>query len=197
MGLYEVLKERRSINLLKSIYDREIIHRRSHTTKLSDIMENTPFEDVAPAIELLESHGMISHETVQGEHIVTKTEKGKNFAEAFDFMRRIFKDEIKKEEQVRISYELSEMEKKILCIIYIIKKETGKDLVPLKSLTRELFPYEDPHKKYSLVGKHLSKLEEINIVRKEKTGRVIAIRLNESGLRMIKEYGLDKLINPS
>src|SRR3972149_12216976 len=129
MGLYEVLKERRSINLLKSIYDREIIHRRSHTTKLSDIMENTPFEDVAPAIELLESHGMISHETVQGEHIVTITEKGKNFAEAFDFMRRIFKDEIKKEEQVRISYQLQGEEINQLANVRGVTLETGKDLV--------------------------------------------------------------------
>ena len=98
------------------------------------------------------------------------------------------------EKKVHIKYELTNIEKKILVMTQKIIKETGKESVALRTVTEELYPYEDYKRKTSTVSRNVSKLEEINLMERMKEGRRTYIKVTEKGLKTIKAQYLKELM---
>lgn len=197
MKLHDFLQDRASICVLKALYDLEVVEKVAYTSKLSEIKQKLNFENISlNSINNLVTISLITAENVNGEQIMSITEKGKQFIEIFDQLVDLFKPKVVEvvPNKVSIKFELTTLEKKILVIGYKISSEIGREWIPLKTLTQELYPYETYERKASLVSRYVAKLQEINLAEKKKKGRETFIKITDKGFRTIKEQYLKGLI---
>jgi len=176
--LYDVLKNRASVNILKQLSENEL--KKDYTTKVSELKGSQ--REIADAVAILASEKLIYNE----DSLLSISEKGKKFIEAFDRLVELFKAQQEQStKNIEIQYNLSDFEKKILFVLFKVHKETGEDIL-LSSLTQELFPYEDVSRRKLRVSRELSKLEQLNLVNKAKKERNVFVQITDSGLKVVK-----------
>ena len=195
MKLHPLLTDRTAINILKTLYNHEVIEKNSYTIKLSEAGKKAccssyPLESA----QKLSSYGLIALDAVEKDHVMSMTNKGKEFIEIFDQLVELFQPKRTGERSVRIKYELTNQEKRILVLAYKISKESGSEMVPLKMLVQELYPY-DQAGKASVVSRYISKLEELSLMQRSKEGRNVLVSVTEQGFRTIREQYLKGLIH--
>ena len=135
MGLYELLTDRAAINVLKALYDHEVREKASYSTKLSLIKQRVGVPVSLPSLQRLVGLELITMDLVEGEHILSLTNKGKEFIEVFDQLVELFMPHAKEEQKgVRVKYELTSQEKRILILAYKMSKESGVAVIPFKTL---------------------------------------------------------------
>ena len=186
--LHIVLADRTAINILKALHETEYLFRTSHFLKLSDIQSKLalgkkPFK----SIELLESVNLIMlDKSDSDELILTLTNKGRIFFETFDNLHTVFLDELDRPRPIKMEYDLKPLEKKILVICLKIQRESGAS-IPLLNLVQEVYPNDFPEKKRSTILRNCSKLEKLNLIKKETFQQINYFSLTESGKRVVLE----------
>ena len=176
--LYDILTNRLAVNILKGLSENE--KKKVYSANINELIGRR--EQVDVAVVLLASEGLVYKE----EQLLSISEKGKRFIEAFDNIVAIFRNEPDEaKENVEIKYDLTEFEKKVLFTLFRVYQETGED-VALSTLTQELFPYENPEKRKLRISKELKKLEQLNLAKKIKKERNVFAEITDSGLKVIK-----------
>jgi len=180
--LYDVLSSRACVNLLKILYDNEVLRKNSYSLKKSDILQSIRDKGaVDSAIITLAYEALILKEEAEGELHISITEKGKKFIALFDQLVVLMKEEeVISAPKVEIKYDLTDAEKRILLTLYQMQKETGKE-ISLSDLARELHPYEDYEKKKTKISNILTRLQEMNLAEKTKKERVVYASVTQSG----------------
>ena len=72
---------------------------------------------------------------------------------------------------------LTETKKNFFYTIYIMIQESGVDLVPMKSLTEELYPTKSYHEVKSMISSYTENLQDLGFLKKSRKGREIFISL--------------------
>ena len=194
MHLRALLNDRTAINILKILYDNEVLEKSSYTMRLSQAKQKLSLAAMpVSSAELLSSAGLMAFDRVNGDCVMSITNKGKEFIEIFDQLVDLCRPQIAETRAVRIRYELTGIEKKILIIAYRIGKEAGTDFIALKTLVQELYPY-DQKGKTAIVSRYIRKLEEIALVERKKDGRNTVVKLTEKGFKTIREQYLRELM---
>jgi len=180
--LYDVLSSRACVNLLKILYDNEVLRKNSYSLKKSEILQSIRDKGaVDSAIITLAYEALILKEEAEGELHISITEKGKKFIALFDQLIALIKEEeVISAPKVEIKYDLTDAEKRILLTLYQMQKETGKE-ISLSDLARELHPYEDYEKKKTKISNILTRLQEMNLAEKTKKERVVYASVTQSG----------------
>ncbi len=194
MRLRPLLKDRTAVNILKLIYDSEVLQKNSYTTRLSRIAGKTG-GGIAGKLRArrsarkLADYGLIAFDSVDKDYVMSITNKGREFIEVFDQLVELFAPEKKGRKQVAIKYELTNQEKRILVLSHKISKECGGEFIQLKMLVQELYPYNHAGKT-SAVSRYVSRLEELGLMQRKKEGRQTFIAATEAGFRTIREQYL-------
>jgi len=176
--LYDILKNRASVNILKQLSEKEL--KKSYSSSISDFRYDK--KQLDEAIAILSTEGLIYKEG----SLISISEKGKRFIEIFDKLVELFKAEkTRPEKNIEVTYDLTDFEKKVLFTLFKIHHETGRD-VSLSNLTEELFPYEKSEKKKIRVSKELTKLEQLNLAKKIKRERNVFAQITDSGIKVVK-----------
>jgi len=176
--LFDILTNRLAVNILKGLSESE--KKKEYSTNIHEITGSR--ESIEIAVILLASEGLIYREDL----LLSISEKGKRFIDAFDKLVAIMKNEpAELKESVEIKYDLTDFEKKVLFTLFRLYQETGED-VSLASLTEELFPYENLDRRKLRISKELKKLEQLNLAKKVKKERNVFAEITESGLKVIK-----------
>ena len=87
---------------------------------------------------------------------------------------------------MRILYDLTDLERKILLILSKMEKEEDPP-ISLKSLAQELYPYADHVAKIAVLSRYLLKLEQLNLLESDKIGKEVFLTITDAGYRVIKE----------
>lgn len=195
MTLYGLLSNRIAINVLKTVYMHEVREKASHTTSLHVIKKRLPIEVGIDDLNLLVECELVTMDLVEGEHILSITQKGKEFIEVFDQLIEVYEGKEKSPaKSVKVKYELTSQEKRILVLTYKMLKESGAEYIPLKNLVEEMYPREDYSTKISSVSRYVSRLEDIYLMQRKKEGRKSLVRVTDKGFRIIKEQYLKGLM---
>lgn len=195
MKLHSLLTDRIAVRLLKLLYDQEAQKKGSYTIKLSMAKKKLGIP-AAPAksVEHLCSLGLAVVDSVDGDCIVSITNKGKEFIDVFDQLVELFMSKEQKDSRkVRVRYELTAQEKRIMVLTYRVSKELGRDFIALKTLVEELYPAQK--NKTGTVSRYVSRLEELRLMEKKKDGRNSYVRVTEKGFRIIREQYLNGLMH--
>lgn len=194
MKLYHLLTDRAAVRILKMLYDEEVLNKGSYTMKLSDARKKLGLI-LSPksSVTSLSGCGLVTTDSVDGDTIMSITNKGKEFIESFDQLVDIYHGKKPEQKSIRVKYELTSQEKRIIIMAYKISSEMGKELVPLKTLVQELYPY-DQRGKTSVVSRYISRLEEIKLMQRTKEGREVFVSVTEQGFKTIKEQYLKGLM---
>jgi predicted transcriptional regulator len=191
MHLYSLLKDRASINILRILYDNEVVDKKSHTMTHSEVKAKLTVSEMVDTLAKLQEVLLIASETNNGgERILSLTQKGKEFVEQFDKLRLVLDGKKQQQKAYEVKYGLTAMEQRILLMCAKIKSET-RQLVPLQTLTQEVYPYQDVSKKSGSVSKYAKKLEELNLLKRVKMNNRMMLDVTESGERVIKEQFLN------
>lgn len=195
MNLYRLLTDRNAVRILKILYDNELQNKGSYTMKLSLAKKKLGLMfSPKKSVNKLSSLGLVGVDSVNGDYIMSMTNKGKEFIEVFDQLVELFSAKKERDEKkVRVRYELTAQEKRIMVLTYRIGKEIGRDFVALKTLVEELYPHQK--NKTSTVSRYISRLEELRLMERKKEGRNIYVRVTEKGFRTIKQQYLDGLMH--
>lgn len=194
MKLYPLLKDRNAVNILKLLYDNEVTNRDSYTLSLSEAKKRLGM--LLPPKESalrLSSFRLIAIDSVDNDYIMSITNKGKEFIEVFDQLIELLQPDKVGKKAISIKYELTINEKKILALAYKISRESGMDYIALKTLAQELYPY-NQQGKTSIISRYVSKLEEINLMKKKREGRETFVNVTDKGLKTIREQYLKELM---
>ena len=195
MALYDLLIDRTAINVLKALYEHEVREKASYSTKLSLIKQRVGVPVGLPSLQRLVGQELVTMDLAEGEHILSITNKGREFIEIFDQLADLFAPREKEEQKgVRVKYELTSQEKRILILAYKMSKEAGVAFIPLKTLVTELYPHADYRAKMSTVSRYVTKLEEIQLMERKKEDRATQVKVTEKGFRTIKEQYLKGLM---
>ena len=190
-----LLTDRVSINILKVLYDHEVREKASYSTKLSEVKQRLSMPIALLPLQKLSSMELITMDLVEGEHILSITTKGKEFMEIFDQLVELFHPQDKPEQKsVRVKYELTSQEKRILILAYKMSKESGVSFIPLKALVTELHPHKDYRTKMSTVSRYVTKLEELQLMERKKEDRATLVKVTDKGFKTIKEQYLKGLM---
>jgi predicted transcriptional regulator len=191
MQLYPLLRDRASINILRILYDNEVVEKKSHTMTHPEVKAKLMVSEMAGTLTNLQEALLIASEKNNGgERILSLTQKGKEFVEQFDRLREVMNGKKQEQKAYEVKYGLTAMEQRILLMCAKIKSET-RQLVPLQTLTQEVYPYQDVGKKASSVSKYAKKLEELNLLKKVKMNNRTLLDVTETGERVIKEQFLN------
>jgi predicted transcriptional regulator len=191
MHLYHLLKDRASINILKILYDNEYTEKKSHTMTYSEVKAKLTVSEMVDTLAKLQEVLLIASETNNGgERILSLTQKGKEFVEQFDRLREVMSGKKQEQKAYEVKYGLTAMEQRILLMCAKMKSET-RQMVPLQTLTQEVYPYQDVSKKSSSVSKYAKKLEELNLLKRVKVNNRMLLDVTETGERVIKEQFLN------
>jgi predicted transcriptional regulator len=191
MQLYPLLRDRASINILKILYDNEYVEKKSHTLLHSEVIAKLAVAEKDETLANLQDALLISAEkNNSGEEVLSLTKKGKEFVEQFDKLRQVMEGKKQESKAYDVKYGLTAMEQRILLMCAKIKSET-KRMVPLQTLTQEVYPYQDVSKKSGSVSKYAKKLEELNLLKRVKMNNRTMLDVTESGERVIKEQFLN------
>ncbi|MFC1691386.1 hypothetical protein ACFL0W_04355 [Nanoarchaeota archaeon] len=196
MQLHTLLNDRTAVCALKKVYDHEVIEKSSYTTKQSFIEESIGMTNISDSLANLEKFGLVSSEKVEGELILSITEKGRHFIEIFDQLVELFSSKPVKivSQSVKVKYELTDLEKKILVFASKISKESGKEFILLRTLTQEIYPYQQVSRKISTISRYVKQLEQLNLLERKKKGRETIIKVTDNGDRIIKQQYLKEIL---
>jgi predicted transcriptional regulator len=189
MRLYTLLRDRASINILKILYDNEFGEAKKHTMQYSEMKGKLVVGENGSTISNLEKAGLISAEQT-GELVLSITKKGKEFVEQFDKLVEVMAGKKQEQKAYQVQYSLTPLEQRMLILCAKMKSESG-GIVPLKTLTQEVYPYKDPGLKSGTVSKYAKKLEELNLLLRVKRNNRTFFDVTESGERVIKEQFLE------
>lgn len=174
--LYEILSNRNCVNLLKRLSEND--KNKQYSTKLTDIDVN----DIYGTITVLKDHELVYLE----DGLISISEKGKAFVDLIDQLKDIIeKKEERRESNVEIHYDLTDIEKRTLLLVLKLQQETGRPS-SLASITREMFPYEHINRKKNNVSKQLKKLEELNLIERHKVNREAYFEMTFAGMKLAK-----------
>ena len=198
MKLHHLLQDRTSVRILKMLYDQEAA-KKGYAMRLS-YARNRLGMLLSPgsSVELLAKHGLVGIDHVGNDMIMSITDKGKEFIEIFDQLIELFdgKNKAVQAEKVRVRYELTMQEKRIIVLCYKISREIGREFVALKTLVEELYPnLPNQANRTSTVSRYVSKLEELRLMERKKEGRNSYVKVTEKGLKTIKEQYLNGLMH--
>jgi len=197
MRLHHLMQDRTAIRILKMLYDNEAA-KKGYSMRLS-YAKNRLGMTLSPgkSVETLSRFGLVGIDNVGNDMVMSITNRGKEFIEVFDQLIELFA--AKKPSyagKVKVRYELTGQEKRIIVMAYKIGKEIGRDFIALKTLVEELYPLQQNQaNKTSAVSRYISKLEELRLMERKKEGRNTYIRVTENGLKTIKEQYLNGLMN--
>ncbi|MBD3313773.1 hypothetical protein GF345_04995 [Candidatus Woesearchaeota archaeon] len=195
MKLYPLLTDKDAINLLKALYDNEVLEKKSYTTKLSDVGSKARLKSRGTeAAEKLSSYNLIALDSVDNDYIMSITNRGKEFIEIFDQLVELMNPKSSGQRSISIKYELTNHEKKILILTYKMSKESGSDFIPMKMLVEELYPVNQAGKS-GVVSRCISKLEEIGLMERQKQGRKTLVCVTEKGFKTIRQQYLKGLMH--
>ncbi len=175
--LYDILINRKAVNILKELSEndknKQYSTQRAHFGLSKDNIE---------AIQLLCDNGLVYSE----DGLISISEKGKRFIDTFDKLVALFnEEEIKRDSNVEIKYDLTDVEKRILLLILKLQQEKSGP-VSLSTVTREMYPYSDVTKKKCTVSRQISKLEQLNLVERNKLQREVFFQLTYPGMKVAK-----------
>ncbi len=177
--LSDILTNKTAVRVLKVIVENELTNR-TYSMQFDELSLQFT-KNVRDAILLLADHKLL----LIDESAIAVTERGKEFIAHIDALKKLLEGK-GSEKKLRIIYDLSELEKKRLFILSKMEREEGVPIA-LKNLVQELYPYEDTVHKSTLLSRYVSKLESINLLAKEKSGRDILLTLTSIGKRVVKE----------
>lgn len=193
MSLYPLLKDRACINVLKILYDNEVMDKK-YTMSYTHVEDHLSVPGSPATLEVLESAGLIGSEySEEGILVLSITKKGKEFIEQFDKLIEVMNGKKKEKKAYSVKYELTDVEQRILIMCAKMKSETGT-AVMLKSLTHEVYPYNDPSSKSRSVSNAAKRLEELNLIKRIKNNNRIFFDVTESGEKVIKEQFMDSAL---
>lgn len=198
MKLHRILKDRTAIRILKMLYDQEAM-KKGYSMKLS-YAKNRLGMVLSPgnSVEILAKHGLVGIDHVGNDMVMSITNKGKEFIEIFDQLIELFagKNKAMQAEKVKVRYELTMQEKRIIVLCYKISREIGREFIALKILVEELYPnLPNQANKTSTVSRYISGLEELRLMERKKEGRNSYVKVTEKGLKTIKEQYLNGLMH--
>lgn len=188
MGLHHFLTSRDAVNLLKFLYQKEVIEKASYSYKLSDARKETDLTLGSDVISVLQDDELVTTDDVEGETFLSITAKGKEIIEVFDQLVEVYRGDLPQMRQagVRVRYELTKNEKRVLLLATKIAKENNLVYTPLRTLTQEMFPQASPSKKLSLVSRYVTKLEELNLVHRKREEKKSFIAVTDQGYKAIE-----------
>jgi len=217
MSLYNLLSSRPAVNMLKMLYDGEVVEKASYSMNLSDIKKNMravsgnnmPLNDNAfnsaanSAVVILKHSELITADDIDDDIALSITNKGKEFIELFDQLIELSNPDAdinrnNPKKHIAVKYGLTQQEKKILALCYKMSKESGMEYISLKELASELFP-RDYKKKLSIIARDINKLKELNLMARDdeakgskKTGakKRTMVKVTDKGFKTIKEQYL-------
>jgi len=193
MTLHPILKERKCINILKVLYDNEVLNKK-YSMGLSLILKRLSISDPSSALLLLAEKGLITTDEAEDEKILSITNKGKEFIEAFDHLVEVVEGKRQKPKSVFVRYELTTQEKKILVLSYNISKEIGSDFISVKALVMEMFPHHDYNSRVGIVSKSINRLVDLNLIEKLQQNDVNYIKVTLKGIKTIDEQHLRGIV---
>jgi predicted transcriptional regulator len=186
MALYPLLKDRAGINILKTLYDDEVS--KKYAVRYSELREKVVFSGATLGV-LSESGLVASEKNGNGDEYISITQKGKEFIRQFDKLKRVFDGEREEQKVVEVKYDLTVLEQRILLLCSKIKAETG-EVVPLKTLAQEVYPYKNAEAQSKNISKYAKRLEELNLILRSKENNRIFFDVTDSGLRVVREQFL-------
>lgn len=199
MQLRDLLADRAAINLLKFLFDMESGERRVYSIETSNIKQRFPsFKDIDNSIGILKSLELINEDYSEKGQIVSISAKGKQFIDIFDKLVQITDKNYglkarEKAKSFKIEYNLTPKEKRIMVVVFKLSRELGNKPVSLQDLTQEIYPTNSASKK-SGVARHVSKLNELNLIEKQKINNKNFLKLTPTGERTIKEQLIEALL---
>jgi DNA-binding MarR family transcriptional regulator len=198
--LYELLRDRSSINALKVLYDQEFVFKTAHTMPLDVLASRiglTPEGFASTAGNLIDSGLIAKEESPDNGVILSLRAKGKKFVERFDMLRDVFADKIEKEEQqyFKIDYDLSDSENRLVILCYKMQSELGGSVL-LRTLAQEAYPHKEASKVLGAVSKQVSKLVGLNLLKREENDDGVLLEVTSSGERLVKNQLLEKVPKP-
>ncbi len=197
MSLRDILTDKNSINILKALFDKEVVLKEKLTADLDYIKKKaTLFGNEDISLDILNKEGLILMDNIKGKVNLAITDKGKQFLLVFDQLVRLThkKVEPKKQESFKIEFNLTKMEKKLLIIVYKMNKESGGKSIPLQVLAEEIYPGESIKNKSSTVSSYVGKLCSLQLLLKEKHGRETLINITERGEKTIKDQMVEEIM---
>lgn len=204
--LYEVLNNRIAINMLKLLYEQELADKKVYAAKLSELQGLLVLvEKPQEAVDLLQKGELVTTDVITGiktemmgeetketpyeETLVSITSKGKEFIETFDQLIEVYTGETvrKRKSNVKIGYDLTTQEKRLLLATHNLAKENKKKFVPLKKVVQTLFPKQPYKKKATTTNRAVTKLEQLNLMHKKKQKKVMVVKVTDKGFLAIKD----------
>lgn len=186
MQLYPLLKDRASINILKVLYDNEVAAKK-YTMGYPELKAKLAVNEGTSTLDNLKQAELITSEgNGNGELILSITQKGKDFIDAFDKLVVVMNGEKKEQQAYKIEYDLTWLEQRILVLCSKIRSETGS-VVGLSSLTQEVYPYKDPARTSGTISKYAKKLEELNLISRIRRNNRTFFETTETGERVVHE----------
>ncbi|MBW2965311.1 hypothetical protein KY363_07680 [Candidatus Woesearchaeota archaeon] len=186
MQLYPLLKDRASINILKILYDNESSAKK-YTMGYSELKAKLAVSEGLSTLDNLRAAELITSEgNGNGELVLSITQKGKDFIDAFDKLLAVMSGQKKEQHAYKVEYDLTVLEQRILVICSKIKSETGA-AVALANLTQEVYPYKDPVRTSGTISKYAKKLEELNLLLRIRKNNRTFFDTTESGERVVQE----------
>ena len=194
MRLYDILVDRIAVNMLKILYDQEYVSKTAHTMpffRLNALLDGRLTLDIVLKIE---SAGLIAAEKVEEMFIISLNQKGKEFIEQLDVLRRLVEApaENKKAKAFKIEYDLAPVDQRLLVLCYKMQHEVGGS-VSLEALASEMYPKNSAAKK-CVVSRYLNKLIKMNLLKKDVVSKEAMFSVSSSGERVIKDQLMEVLV---
>ncbi len=192
MSIYRFLSDRDAVNLLKFLYQKEVVEKASFAYKLSAARDEMGRRLRQKTVDTLCKDELITTDDAEGQTYLSITAKGKEIIEIFDSLVEVYRGASPHVglSGVHVRYELTNQEKRVLLIATKIAKENDLIYIPLKVLTQEIYPRDAPSKKMSLVSRYVNKLAELNLVHKKREDNKTAIAVTDKGYKAIKKQYL-------
>lgn len=210
MGLAQLLGERVGINILNELYPRQQKHSSVPTLSLEELEQRLQRKINNTTLHLLIDNGLVDvvGNEPKNSHLRITT-KGQSFINAFDTLRSAFYreetddshkqrtsflDQAETIEQdngntIDIEYVLTDLEEKVLAAIYTISNNTQESVSPQEIIQR-IYPHDPYQKKISIISHYTKKLEELNLIRKEKQDRHTLLYITPTGKRTVEKQVL-------
>lgn len=185
MRLYELLQDRAAINVLKTLYDREV-EQRSYSTNMATLQQRfSGFGSIPAATQRLLSAGLVGADEVNGDAVVSITAKGKRFIEIFDQLSAALNGRPKPSNGMALRYELIPLEQQVLATAAQLLEQRGKP-PSLHAIARSLFPQEIPAKQIPGVKRCVMQLEKLGLAQTDQVGRNVFLRVTENGRKVVR-----------
>ncbi len=187
MALYDILKNRTAVWILKTLHDNEVF-RKSYSLSEHELVFRATLEHLDRAdVSLLESHGLIGVEHSDGMKSYSITQKGIKFVKTLDQLKHVLENtvEVSPEKKVNIKYDLHDMEKKILLTLHQLSKGRQGHSVELTDVSKKLYKLKrvPPN-----VAKHADNLSKMNLIEKKRKDDKMSVALTVTGMRVLNEH---------